>query len=87
MMPKQKMKLGAQLNYRGASYTVTDKLLFLGLLKQKMGPAPIIRAFEMGYGGSYMNEWLLKDLNELADEKLEEKYKQQALMEGMNESS
>lgn len=56
MMPKQKGPIGKPFGYRGRDYIITDKLMFLGVLKQKMGLAPIIRAYEIEYGGTDMKE-------------------------------
>lgn len=66
-MPKQKYKIGDLLPFRGVGYTVTDKLLVLGILKQKMGDAPIYRFYEMGYGGIYLDEVKTIDLNKEAN--------------------
>jgi replicative DNA helicase len=53
-MPKQRYRIGAKMNYHGYKYIVTEKLLMLGILKQKMGIAPLTRAFTMEYGGTDM---------------------------------
>lgn len=51
-MPKQKYKIGRKLTWGNMQYEVTDHLIMVGFLKQKMGAAPIYRFYNMGYGGT-----------------------------------
>jgi len=61
-MPKQKHKIGAKFTWHNVEYEVDDKLIMVGFLKQKMGPAPIYRIYKMEYGGTKLTPATGRDM-------------------------
>jgi len=53
-MPKQTGRPTIVVN--DLEYKITDNLLVLGILKQTMGPAPVLKVYNIGFGGTYLEE-------------------------------